>query len=295
MDTKKWSVLLTCAECGSFTKAAEATEYTQSGLTHMMDGLEREIGFAVLERGHGGVRLTPAGKQLLPYIKELLRADERLAAEMRACTARERGSIRIAAYSSMAMQWMPEILYRFRRERPDVTVDLRMVDHALEPFELLESGGTDVIFAAKQDDRPCNWTPLYDEPLYAILPKRHPLSGAERFPVAAFAGCEFLMPYGRFDQLVREVFEHAGVSPEIRESRVDDETVIRMVGSGLGVSLMAELMIRGRTDDVRCVPLDPPAYRELGMGTRRGESIPESVRVLKECVLAFLKKKDAAE
>ena len=49
--------------------------------------------------------------------------------------------------SSIAMHWMPEILYRFRRLCPKANVDLRMVDHALEPFELLESGQIDVIFS----------------------------------------------------------------------------------------------------------------------------------------------------
>lgn len=291
MDTKKWEILLAAAEQGSFTRAAEATGYTQSGLTHMMDALEKETGLTLLERGHGGVSLTPEGQAVLPFVKELLRAEEKLRTEIGAVLAKKRDSIRIAAYSSMAMQWMPEILYRFRRERPDVAVDLRMVDHALEPFELLETGGTDVIFAATQPGRRCSWTPLYLEPLYAILPKDYPLGKRKVFPVAEFEGKEFLMPYGRFDGLVGEVMARAGVRPKVSESRVDDETVIRMVGSGLGVSMMAELMIRGRTDDVLCVPVDPPAYRELGMGTRPDETPTESIRVLKECVLRFLGKK----
>ena len=65
--------------------------------------------------------------------------------------AKQQGeTIRIAAYASMAMFWLPEILYRFRRICPKVDVDLRMVDHALEPFELLQEGKTDVIFASRQ-------------------------------------------------------------------------------------------------------------------------------------------------
>ena len=58
---------------------------------------------------------------------------------------------------------MPEILYRFRRLCPKVDVDLRMVDHALEPFELLQSGKTDVIFASRQKEPKCEGIPLYHE------------------------------------------------------------------------------------------------------------------------------------
>ena len=60
MDTKKLEALLTAVELGSFTRAAEVLGYTQSGLTHMMNSLEKDIGFTVLVRGRSGVQLTPA-------------------------------------------------------------------------------------------------------------------------------------------------------------------------------------------------------------------------------------------
>ena len=163
-----------------------------------------------------------------------------------------------------------------------------MVDHALEPFELLESGQTDVIFASRQNYGCCDWIPLYNEQMYAILPKDYPLGDRSVFPLEEFSGQEFLMPYGRFDIDVKAALEPVGVKLDAKISRVDDETVIRMVGRGLGVSMMTELMIRGRTDDVLCVPVSPAAIRELGMGThiRRKES--DSIQKLKECVLEFL-------
>ena len=52
---------------------------------------------------------------------------------------------------------------------------------------------------------------------------------------------------------------------------------------------MTELMIRGRTDDVLCVPVDPPAMRELGMGTHIRKKETDSVRRLKECILDFIR------
>lgn len=51
---------------------------------------------------------------------------------------------------------------------------------------------------------------------------------------------------------------------------MDDETVIRMVGKGLGISMMSELMIRGNTEDVYCVPVSPTCIREIGMGMKPG-------------------------
>ena len=45
VDSKKLEILMTAADLGSFTKTSEVVGYTQSGLTHMMDALEKEVGF----------------------------------------------------------------------------------------------------------------------------------------------------------------------------------------------------------------------------------------------------------
>lgn len=289
MDSKKLEIFLTAADLGSFTKASEVVGYTQSGLTHMMDALEREIGFPLLRRSHSGVTLTEQGARLMPAIREVLQANANLENQISAIAAQRTEVIRIAAYASIAMHWMPEILYRFRRLCPEVNVDLRMVDHALEPFELLEQGQTDVIFASRQDYSCCDWVPLYQEVMYAILPKDYPLNGRTDFPLEEFAGLDFLMPHGRFDLDVKAAMAQVGVSLNALPSRVDDETVIRMVGRGLGVSMMTELMIRGRTDDVLCVPVCPATVRELGMGTHVRRPETESIRRLKACVVEFMK------
>lgn len=289
VDSKKLEILMTAVDLGSFTKASEVVGYTQSGLTHMMDALEKEVGFPLLQRSHNGIQLTAQGRRLMPAIREFLRANANLENEVQAIAEQKAEVIRIAAYASIAMHWMPEILYRFRRLCPDVNVDLRMVDHALEPFELLESGQTDVIFASRQNYSYCNWISLYRETMYAILPKDYPLRERDEFPLEEFAGHDFLMPYGNFDNDVNAVLKPVGIKINAKASKVDDETVIRMVGRGLGLSMMSELMIRGRTDDVQCIPVCPPAIRELGMGTHIRKKETDSIRALKGCVLQFIR------
>ena len=288
MDSKKLEILVTAADLGSFTKASEVVGYTQSGLTHMMDALEREVGFPLLLRNRSGIQLTEQGMALMPAIREFLRANANLENQIKTIAEKKEEVIRIAAYASIAMHWMPELLYRFKRLCPDVSVDLRMVDHALEPFELLENGQTDVIFASRQNYSSCEWIPLYNEKMYAILPKDYPMNGRNEFPLPEFEGKEFLMPYGRFDIDVKAALEPFGIKLSPKISRVDDETVIRMVGRGLGVSMMTELMIRGRTDDVLCVPVAPAAIRELGMGTHIRKKETESIKKLKDCMLQFI-------
>ena len=191
MDAKKLEILMTAVDLGSFSKASEVVGYTQSGLTHLVDSLEREIGFPLIRRSYSGIALTEAGENLLPDIRQFLQANATLENKIQAVREQQEESIRVAAYASIAMYWMPEILYRFRRLCPKVDVDLRMVDHALEPFELLQSGKTDVIFASRQKEPKCEWIPLYHELLYAILPKQYPLNGRKEFPLREFEGKDY--------------------------------------------------------------------------------------------------------
>ena len=288
MDAKKLEILMTAVDLGSFSKASQVVGYTQSGLTHLVNSLEREIGLPLIRRSHNGISLTRQGEALMPAIREYLKANTNLQNKIQAVTEQQTETIRIAAYASIAMHWMPEILYRFRRICPKVNVDLRMVDNALEPFELLQDDKTDVIFASRQKYGGCDWLPLYRERMYAILPRNYPLEGRETFPLEELEGKDFLMPYGRFDLDVHAALDRVGVRIREKAAYVDDETVIRMVSKGLGVSMMTELMIRGRTDDVLCVPVVPETIRELGMGLPKGREMPESVKKLKECVTKFV-------
>ena len=265
MEAKKLEILMTAVDLGSFSKASEVVGYTQSGLTHLVNSLEREIGFPLIIRSHNGISLTEQGKELVPAIRQFLQANANLENQIQTITRQQTETIRIAAYASMAMFWMPEILYRFRRICPKVDVDLRMVDNA------------------------CEWIPLYYELLYAILPKDYPLNGRKEFPLKEFEGQDFLMPYGRFDIDVHAAFDRAGVKAKEQAVYVDDETVIRMVGKGLGISMMSEFMIRGNTDDVCCVPVTPESIRELGMGMKKETEPSDSVQKLKECVLQYVK------
>ena len=78
MDGKKLEILMAAVDLGSFSKASEVVGYTQSGLTHLVDSLERDIGLTLIKRDRNGVSLTSEGMELMPYIREFLRANASL-------------------------------------------------------------------------------------------------------------------------------------------------------------------------------------------------------------------------
>ena len=193
MDTKKLEALAMAVRMGSFTRAAEALGYTQSGLTHMMNSLEKDIGFPLLLRDRTGIRLTAAGERVYPMIQELLRAGEALEGEIRRINTHREETIRVAAYASISMHWLPEIIQRFRDNHPDVSVDIQMgsVD---EIFRWVREDKADMGFASRQEAMNLEWTPLRDDPLLVILPPDYDLHGKNALDVHALEGMDFLMP-----------------------------------------------------------------------------------------------------
>ena len=288
MESKKLEALLMAVDLGSFTKAAEVLGYTQSGLTHMMNSLEKEVGFTLLERGRSGVRLTEEGERIAPAVREFLQANARLDSVIEQVASSRTEIIRVSAYASIAMHWLPGIIQRFREECPDVDVDIRMADHVDVPYELLAQGKMDAILVSPQDEGQYEWVHLADDPMFAVLPRDFDTQGMTAFPLAAFEARDFIMPSQGFDKDIMRIFNRIGVKPHILPTWVDDPTVISMVSHGLGVSMMTELTLRGRGDGVLLVPVEPKSARELGMAVRAGEGRQASLQQFLECAQTVL-------
>ena len=283
MESKKLEALLMAVDLGSFTKAAEVLGYTQSGLTHMMNSLEKEVGFTLLERGRSGVRLTEEGERIAPAVREFLQANARLDSVIEQVASSRTEIIRVSAYASIAMHWLPGIIQLFREECPDVDVDIRMADHVDVPYELLAQGKMDAILVSPQDEGQYEWVHLADDPMFAVLPKDFDTQGMTAFPLAAFEARDFIMPSQGFDKDIMRIFNRIGVKPHILPTWVDDPTVISMVSHGLGVSMMTELTVRGRTDGVKLLPVEPASSRELGLAVRSLDAASDGLRHFIDC------------
>lgn len=277
MDTKKLEALVTAVELGSFTRASEVLGYTQSGLTHMMNSLEKDFGFPVLMRGRAGVRLTQAGERIFPLVRDCLSSNELLEQEIRMINTDKEETIRVAAYASIAMHWLPEVIQQFRRDHPGVNVDVQM-GSVEEVYRWVREDKADMCFASRQEGQTLEWTFLRNDRLLAILPPDFAMRGRETFNVYGFDGQEFLMPSMGFDLDIMRVLNRHGVMPLVRTTQVNDSVIISMVEHGLGMSILSELVLKGRKDDVLAVPMDPPAVRELGIAARPKKELRPMVR-----------------
>ena len=71
MNIRKYEAFVRAVELGSLSKAAEELGYTQSGISHMMQSLEEEVGFPLLVRTSAGIQPNHEGELLLPVRQDL--------------------------------------------------------------------------------------------------------------------------------------------------------------------------------------------------------------------------------
>ncbi len=261
MNVSKYKALLAAVDMGSFSAAAAKLGYTQSGLTHMMNTLEDELGFSILERGYFGVKLTAGGERIIPRIRELVACEDALINEIELVKSYGDNVIRIGAYSSMAEKLLPAIVERLSAEFPDITVNIQTGTVA-ELYGGLDEGRFDVCFGSRNPKYDFKWTPLFSDRFFAILPSGYPTENGE-FPISGFNGTKFLMPGLGFDDDISAVFSEYGIHPFVTPTYVDDPAIISMVEHNLGISMLSELIIDGRQDNVKAVPIVPEVARHL--------------------------------
>ena len=129
MNLAKYEALVTVVELGSLTRAAQSLGCTQSAVSHSIDSLEKELGFPILKRGRAGVQLTAEGERLLPAVNALLGSAEQLNQTAAAIRGLDAGTVRIGAFTSVAVHWLPAVLKEFQTDYPKVEFKLLNGDY----------------------------------------------------------------------------------------------------------------------------------------------------------------------
>lgn len=284
----KYETLVAVVELGSLTKAAQRLGCTQSAVSHSIDSLEAELGFALVKRSRAGARLTPEGERLLPGIRGLLNSAEQLNQLASAIRGLDAGTVRIGAFSSVAVHWLPGVLKEFQADYPNVDFSLFNGDyHDVEQW--LSDGSIDIGFVNVPCGLDCECIPLMEDRLLAILPENSRFKSYPKFPLAECETEPFISLLESSDHDARRALDAAGVRPNVRFYTKDDYAIIAMVEQGLGMSIMPELLLKGRHDRLLVLPLVPESKRIIGVAIAAGRKAGPATRRFADYVVRYVK------
>lgn len=286
MDTEKFKVLLRAVDTGSFTNAADELGYTPSGITHMMNALEADLGVTLLHRSRSGVTLTTAGKDLEGPIREfVLSADslEQSVAEVRGLSV---GQVRFSTGASFARYMVPEIVARFKSRYPNITLDMMEAGGQEMRDAVAEHRVSMGFMTRRESDR--NFISLCSDDMLAVVAEDHPLAEKPSVTLEELSRYPYIGVNPDYDHDVEYIVQHMDFTAKPFLVSRDEQAVLALVREGLGVSIVAGMHVAYASEGIVGIPLEPRYTRDVGLVIVSEDSLSPAerrfVEVTKEVV-----------
>jgi LysR family hydrogen peroxide-inducible transcriptional activator len=263
------------AESGSFSRAAEHSHVAQPSLSQQILKLEDELGARLFDRLGRSVRLTDVGQAFLPRARAVLRELEAAKGDVVERKDSVAGSLTVGVIPTIAPYYLPPKLSSFTRQFPQARVT---VVEEITPVLLdrLRASTVDVaILALPIRGHEFDTFALLTERLFAALPRKHALSGRRSLVLKDLRKEPFLLLRDGhcFRDTAVAACDRARLNPQIIFESGQFSSILSMVSTGMGVSIVPEMAIE---KEARCRYVriaDDEATRTIGATVLRGRSL----------------------
>ncbi|MEA4847956.1 MAG: LysR family transcriptional regulator [Clostridiaceae bacterium] len=286
MALDKFQVFAHVADSGNLTRTAEALDYTQSAISHIIKNLEDELGIPLIIRNKRGVSLTSYGKHLADEARSIAKHENTFYRRAEALKREEVGSILVGTFTSVSIQWIPYILKIIHNKYPGVSV-IQSHNNCRINEDLLESEKIHCGFLTARYHGQFDFIPLWEDEYYVLLPKGHPLCEYESIPYGSLNNQGFILgDEGDDDYDIRALLNR--FSYNITHKVNGDLMVIPLVEHGLGISVLPKLVIDCVNADIEKRPFSVPFYRNIGIGVKSIDSISPLTRAFISAAQDFI-------
>ncbi len=268
----KYLAFVRTVEKGSFTKAAEDLHYAQSSISKMIADLESEWGMTLLERSKSGVCLTSAGEQLLPFLRRILGGYDELEGQIFHMKGLETGVVRIGTFSSVAINWLPNVFSKLQKDYPGIEYELLLGDYD-EVEHWIDEGRVDCGFLRLPAAYGFDTISLTQDEYKVVLPVGHPLAKKEKILMSDLNDQPFLLLEHGGKTEVSDLLSASHVTPDIRFTTWEDFAIMAMVEKGMGIGILPDLILRRVPYSIEIRSLAEPYYRTIGLAMKNREHL----------------------
>ncbi len=277
----KYIAFVETVELGSFTKAAQKLNYAQSSVSKMIADLEKEWGVILLERSRAGICLTSSGEQILPYVRNIINDYRKLDDFVNQMNGIETGMVRIGTFSSVAINWLPDIFAEFQKDYPGIEYELLLGDYD-EVERWIAEGRVDCGFLRKPSDTSLDVIELKDDEYKVVLPVGHPLARKKKIRIEQLNDQPFLLLEHGGKTEVSDILEQSNVHPDIRFTTWEDFAIMSMVEKGLGIGILPDMILKRIPYQLEIRPLAKPYYRKICLAVKNKEQLTPATRKFME-------------
>jgi DNA-binding transcriptional LysR family regulator len=277
MDERRLRYFLAVIDEGGVTAAARRLLIAQPSLSQALRGFERELGVELFHRTGRGVKLSSAGTALVGPAREILRATDAARGAVQAVADVLGGTLELAALATLAIDPLADLLGRFRRAYPEVTVRVAEPDSVAELRALVAEGECE-LGLVDLDPPPAGFAVLAlgAQELMAVLPSGSRRSAQPLTPDALSALPLVVSPPGTSTRnLLERALGAASSAPKIAVETAARDAIVPLVLAGAGAALLpAPLAADAERRGAVVRRMRPAITRPIGLIHRERELSP---------------------
>ncbi|MFJ3056210.1 LysR family transcriptional regulator [Herbaspirillum sp. NPDC087042] len=294
MSLNAYQIFVAIAERGSFAAAAHQLNLSPSAVSHALAVYEEELGFTLFMRNRNGVRLTAGGEALLPTVREVLQANEKLAQLSSKMFGLETGKVRIGAFSSVSVAWIPSIVRSFSALYPNIEVAIEQGGYD-DIAEWILKNKVDLGFVTLPASPGLDITPLYADPLMCIAPPGFEPKNKAYMTVEELSAHNVVLQGESYGKDTQRLLAAHKVSVKSNVRAIDAATILAAVESGLGVAVVSQLALQNYQSSVQVFPFYPAESRAIILASLSYEGLAPAAKAMQkhivETVAAWAKRK----
>jgi len=180
LDVDLLRALVSVADLGSFTRAADSLLRRQSTLSLQIKRLEDGLGKRLLDRTSRHVKLTADGEALIGRARQMLELNDTLVASLEAPALA--GTVRLGTPEDFATTHLPQVLARFAQAYPSVRLEVTC-DLTLTLMGRFRQGDFDLVLVKREPERSGRGVRVWREPLVWVAAEKLALRGSEPLPL----------------------------------------------------------------------------------------------------------------
>ena len=281
MELRQLATFVAVAEEGSFTRAADRLHVVQSAVSAGVRNLEKELGAMLFDRSTHAVKLTDAGRALLPEARATLAAAQAARDAVDEVRGGLRGTVVLGTMQAQGMRAidLAGVLAAFSVEHPGVEVIIRHTGGSSEMAMRVLEGRLDLAFLALPGEGPpgLELIPLAGEPIELAVPAGHPLAGTAEIELSALRDEALVeLPQGWAIRIaVDDCFAAAGVTRTIAYEVNDTATMVEFIRNGLALGMLPAIARRHhRRRRLRADPRPPATVPHIDRDSRKPPAQP---------------------
>lgn len=282
MDTRKLATFIDLAQTCNYSRTAENIFSTQATVSKYIMALEKDWGVTLFTRDHRTVTLTKAGAAILPDVKTLIQAEQRLLQTIDQQINQTDPTLVIKGIPTISRYQAFQLIFQFNQQHPEINLKFSEAE-TNQLMASLDDGRADIVFTRLFEKPRAEYTVLGEERDYfvALMARDNPLAQQTALTVQDLAHEPFLLLDGATNVLapVMQTLEQAGVAPQIVYEGRRVDLILEMLNQKMGVSIMMNHSFDlAGYENVVAVPIHPKQYSQLAFIKRQANQ-SDSVRL----------------